>query len=114
MEIGQLLDDWGVLKHNTYMIQKGDSPESVSQKLKIPLYELRSYHNFSCTENADVINADFPHHLQYLLLNPSQFQNKVVEEISAIAVHFENGFTIPFHHVWDKNSYMVFQWIFFI
>lgn len=112
MIIGKILDNWGAIKHYTYKIQKGDTPISVADKLEITLYELRAYHNFNCLENADVINADFPGHLQYLLLKPTKLESDhEQEEIKPTKVIFDNDFRIPFHNVRGKNSYMVFQTI---
>jgi len=70
MIIGEILDTLGEVKHKTYEIQKSDTPQSVADLLEISLNELRHYHNFSCIEDADVINAYFPSHLKYLLLKP--------------------------------------------
>lgn len=96
----------------TYEIQKGDTPTSVAHKLEITLYELRLYHNFNCIEDCDVINADFPSHLQFVLLKPTQQQSEGEQEnAKPIKVIFDNGFRIPFQNVRGKNSYMVLQTI---
>ncbi|MCP2029025.1 hypothetical protein L1276_004204 [Flavobacterium sp. HSC-32F16] len=109
MTLGKILNDFGEIKHFIYEIQKGDTPESVADKLEMTLYELRSYHNFNCIENIDVINAGFPSHLGFLLLNPkSTGSNKEQEELKPVKVVFDNEFTIPFSHVIGKNSYKVF------
>lgn len=109
MIFGKVLDDLGLVKHLTYKIQKGDTPESVADKLKITLYELRVYHNFNCINDKDVINSYFPNHLEFLLVKPQiiESSNKEVE-IKPIKVIFEEEFRIPFHYVVGKNSYNVF------
>lgn len=110
MNIGKILDNWGVAKHFTYKIQKGDTPTSVADKLEITLYELRFYHNFNCIDDRDVINADFPSHLQFLLLKPTQQESEVDKEnVKPIKVTFDNEFRIPFYNVRGKNSYLVLQ-----
>lgn len=110
MIIDKILDNWGVVKHFTYKIEKGDTPTLVADKLEMTLYELRIYHNFNCIKNEDVINADFPSHLEFLLLKPPVQKNDIdLEELKPIKVIFDKEFRIPFHHVIGKNSYMVLQ-----
>ncbi|WP_394772871.1 peptidoglycan-binding protein LysM [Flavobacterium sp.] len=112
MSKGKILDNWGVVKHFTYKIQKGDTPSSVADKLEITLYELRHYHNFNCIKDADVINAYFPSHLQFLLLKPTKQESDGEQENSKpIKVIFDNEFKIPFDNVRGKNTYMVLQTI---
>lgn len=74
MIIGEILDTLGEIKHKTYEIQKSDTPQSVADLLEISLNELRHYHNFSCIEDSDVVNAHFPSHLKYLLLKPKKLK----------------------------------------
>jgi hypothetical protein len=110
MTIGKILDNWGAVKHFTYKIQEGDTPILVADKLEITLDELRHYHNFNCIEDRDVINADFPSHLEFLLLKPTkQESNNEQENAKPTKVIFDNDFKIPFHNVRGKNSYMVLQ-----
>ncbi|QLC64847.1 hypothetical protein LPB248_00700 [Flavobacterium sp. LPB0248] len=112
MIIGEILDKFGVVKYLTYKIQKEDTPVSVADKLGITLEELRYYHNFNCIEDCDVINADFPSHLELLLLKPTkQESDNEQENLQPTKVTFDNGFKIPFHNVRGKNSYMVLQTI---
>lgn len=112
MITGEILDNWGVVKHFTYKIQKGDTPTSVANKLEITLYELRLYHNFNCIEDCDVINADFPSHLQFVLLKPTKQESDCEQENSKpVKVIFDNEFKIPFDNVRGKNTYMVLQTI---
>ncbi|WP_427873660.1 hypothetical protein [Flavobacterium sp. MMS24-S5] len=110
MTIGKILDNWGAVKHFTYKIQEGDTPILVADKLEITLDELRHYHNFNCIEDRDVINADFPSHLEFLLLKPTkQESDNEQENAKPTKIIFDNGFKIPFHNVRGKNSYMVLQ-----
>lgn len=110
MIIDKILNEWGLIKHFSYRIQKGDTPTSVADKLEITLDELRFYHNFNCIEDRDVINADFPNHLQFLLLKPTKQESEVEQEnTKPIKVIFDNKFRIPFQNVRGKNSYMVLQ-----
>ncbi|WP_281632447.1 hypothetical protein [Flavobacterium luteolum] len=108
MIIGEILDKRGALKHFTYKIQKGDAPISVADKLGITLED----HNFNCIEDCDVINVDFPNHLEFLLLKPTkQESDNEKENVKPTKVIFDNGFKIPFYNVRGKNSYMVLQTI---
>ncbi|MBE8725694.1 LysM peptidoglycan-binding domain-containing protein [Flavobacterium hungaricum] len=56
----------------TYKIKKGDTLFSVAQDLGIEPYLLRSYHNRFVPSTKDLIEADFPHHLEYLILEPQK------------------------------------------
>ncbi|MDN3675010.1 hypothetical protein QWY99_18405 [Flavobacterium branchiarum] len=112
MIIEEIFDNYNKLKHFSYKIQKGDTPISVAKKLEITLYELRMYHNFNCIDDCDVINADFPTHLQFLLLKPTKLESDNEQENEKrIQVIFDEGFRIPFYNIRGKNTYMVLQTI---
>ena len=54
--------------HHKYFIKEGDTFKSVSEELGIDWQTIRFYHNTHCIADEDVINADFPKHLKFLLL----------------------------------------------
>jgi hypothetical protein len=55
----------------TYEIKKGDTLLSVAKELGIDPYLLRTYHNRFCPLT-DLIEADFPYELEYLILAPEE------------------------------------------
>jgi hypothetical protein len=57
--------------YQTYTIKKGDTLLSVAYKLGIDTYTLRAYHNKFCPLT-DLIEADFPNQLEYLILAPEK------------------------------------------
>lgn len=56
----------------TYKIKKGDTLFSVAQDLDVEPYILRSYHNRFCPTTRDLIESDFPYHLEYVILAPEK------------------------------------------
>ena len=60
--------------HITYKIKKGDTLLSVAKDLGIEPSLLRSYHNLFCPSLKDLIAADFPYHLEYLILAPEKLE----------------------------------------
>jgi hypothetical protein len=56
----------------TYKIKKGDTLLSVAMQLGIDPSFLRSHHNRFCPSIKDLIEADFPYHLEYVILAPAQ------------------------------------------
>lgn len=63
----------------TYKIIKGDTLQTVSQKLGIEARELRRYHNMYCLD-ADVIEKDFKHHCHFVILAPEKNDSAPVNE----------------------------------
>ena len=63
----------------TYKIIKGDTLQTVSQKLGIEARELRRYHNIYCLD-ADVIEKDFKHHCHFVILAPEKNDSAPVNE----------------------------------
>lgn len=59
--------------YQTYTIKKGDTLLSVAYKLGIDTYTLRAYHNKFCPIQ-DLIEADFPSQLEYLILAPPEIK----------------------------------------
>lgn len=57
--------------HLTYKIKKGDTLLNVAQDLGIEPSLLRSYHNRFCPLK-DLIQADFPYHLEFVILAPEE------------------------------------------
>jgi hypothetical protein len=94
--------------HDRYSLEEGDTFEIVAEKLGIEWQTLRAYHNIHCVSDADVINANFPSHLKFLLLKPIKLQanGEAVEEPLKKA-EFYKGHRIPFNHVTIKKKYGV-------
>lgn len=107
MIIDKILDKYGVVKHLTYKIQKGDTPQSVADKLDIELFDLRRYHNFNCIEDRDVINAYLPNHLKFILLKPIKLNaNGELEDEPLEHIRFSTKtYQLPFKPS-GKNSYL--------
>lgn len=57
----------------TYKVKKDDTLFSVAQELGIDPYILRTYHNRFCPLT-DLIEADFPSRLEYLILPPPEIE----------------------------------------
>jgi hypothetical protein len=94
--------------HDRYSLEKGDTFESVAEKLGIEWQTLRAYHNIHCVSDADVINANFPSHLKFLLLKPIKLRaNEEAVEEPLKKAKFNKGYRIPFNHVTIKNKYGV-------
>ncbi|WP_207802040.1 peptidoglycan-binding protein LysM [Flavobacterium aquariorum] len=95
-------------KERTYTIKTGDTLHKVAQELAIPPMELRRHHNIYC-EIPDLIEADFPSHLELLLL-PSD-KSEVTANSSTGGktrkVGFVNGSTLPFLPSGSKKNYDV-------
>lgn len=108
MLLGEILDNWGEIKHKTYKIQKEDTPELVAGKLGISLLELRTYHNFNCIADADVINAVFPSQLKFLLLKPIKRQGNgdLIEEPLSNVRFSSNTYQLPFRPRGLDNNYL--------
>jgi hypothetical protein len=87
--------------HLTYKIKKGDTLISVAQDLGIEPYLLRSYHNRFCPSLKDLIEADFPYHLEYVILAPEEVEltqeekennrQKVTRNESPISISLNNA-----------------------
>jgi hypothetical protein len=95
-------------KERTYTIKTGDTLHKVAQELAIAPMELRRYHNIYC-EIPDLIEADFPSHLELLLLPPDKSDiatNNAIEK-KPRKVSFVNGSTLPFLPSGSKKSYDV-------
>ncbi|KUJ63467.1 hypothetical protein AR687_01900 [Flavobacteriaceae bacterium CRH] len=60
--------------HLTYKIKKGDTLLSVAKDLGIEPSLLRSYHNRFCPSLKDLIEADFPYHLEFVILAPEELE----------------------------------------
>ncbi|WP_264552104.1 hypothetical protein [Flavobacterium sp. N2038] len=107
MIIGEILDELGEVKHKTYKIQDGDTPQSVANKLEIELDDLRRYHNFNCKEDRDVINAYLPNHLKFILLKPVKFKaNGELQDEPLEYIRFSTkSYQLPFNPS-GKNSYL--------
>ncbi|EKT3967173.1 peptidoglycan-binding protein LysM [Flavobacterium psychrophilum] len=95
-------------KEKTYTIKTGDTLHKVAQELAMPPMELRRYHNIYC-EIPDLIEADFPSHLELLLLPPdkSDIVSNSSTEKKPRKVGFINGSKLPFLPSGSKKSYAV-------
>lgn len=92
----------------TYRIKKGDTLLSVAQDLGIDPSVLRSYHNQFVPSTKDLIEADFPTHLEYVILEPK----KVVltdeeKEQNRIKINTSGSFKLSLDHSHINNSYAV-------
>ncbi|KUJ61752.1 hypothetical protein AR687_11070 [Flavobacteriaceae bacterium CRH] len=107
MIIGEVLDESGKVKHKTYKIQNGDTPQSVADKLEIELYDLRIYHNFNCIEDKDVINAYLPNHLKFILLKAVKLKaNGELQDDPLEYIRFSTkDYQLPFYPS-GKNNYL--------
>jgi hypothetical protein len=95
--------------YTTYKIQKGDTLLSVAQNLGIEPYLLRSYHNRFCPSTKDLIEADFPRHLAYVILPPEKVELTDDEkEKSREKIHQgDDSFTLSLNNAQINNSYSV-------
>jgi hypothetical protein len=94
--------------HDKYPIKIGDTTKSISEELGIEWQTLRTYHNIHCIADEDVINADLPSHLKFLLLKPIRLQtNGEPEQEPLKKTVFGKGFRIPFNRVTVNNKYGV-------
>lgn len=85
----------------TYKIKKGDTLLSVSQFLDVEPQILRSHHNRFCPTTKDLIEADFPYHLEYLILAPEKitltddekenYRKKVAQNNGTITISLDNA-----------------------
>ena len=91
-----------------YTIQKGDTLQKVAQELAIAPLELRRYHNIYC-EIRDLIEADFPSHLEVVLLPPVKSDNDINETVEKKRrkVSFSKGNTLPFLPAGSQKNYNV-------
>lgn len=93
-------------KHRTYIIDKGDTLESVAQDLGIAARELRRYHNIYCNI-PDLIEADFKSHLKLLILAPEKSAESENEITTSIKVTLSDDYTLPFLPSGLNNNYKV-------
>lgn len=84
-------------KYRTYKIRKGDTLNSVALELGEEARELRRYHNIYCPI-ADLIEADFKSHLEFLILEPEKDKTSKKEEIEKKPekVSFGDNYKLPF------------------
>ena len=95
-------------KHSTYKIRKGDTLNSVALELGEEARELRRYHNIYCPI-ADLIEADFKSHLEFLILEPEKDKTSKKEEIEKKPekVSFGDNYKLPFLSGNVKKEYEV-------
>jgi hypothetical protein len=81
----------------TYKIIKGDTLQSVAQKLRIEDRELRRYHNTYC-KIPDLIESGFKPFTKFLILAPEKAEGSldVVVEKETRKVIFANDYRLPF------------------
>lgn len=92
----------------TYKIKKGDTLLSVAQELDIDPYLIRIYHNRFCPLT-DLIEADFPSRLEYLILPPPEIElsdNEREKQRKKVVFH-ESPFKISLNDAQVNNSYGV-------
>jgi hypothetical protein len=94
--------------HVTYTIQKNDTLMSVAKALNTDPYNLRAYHNRFCPIT-DLIEADFPSRLEYLILAPEKVElsDDEKEKSRKKVVFHEAPFKISLNHAQVSNSYGV-------
>lgn len=92
----------------TYTIQKGDTLISVAKALNTDTYSLRAYHNRFCPIK-DLIEADFPSQLEYLILAPEKVElsDDEKEKSRKKVVFHEAPFKISLNNAQVNNSYGV-------
>lgn len=89
--------------HDKYFIKKGDTFKSVSEERGTDWQTLRIYHNTHCISDEDIINADFPRHLEFLLLKPVKLQTNGKPEIAPLTkAVLSKGFSVPFQPLSGK------------
>jgi hypothetical protein len=107
----------------TYKIKKGDTLLSVAQDLGVEPYLLRSYHNRFVPSLKDLIEADFPYHLEYLILEPpttelsdeekEQNRTKVSSngsvKLSLDNLHIDNSYAVLYSIEKGQNVYHIKQ-----
>jgi hypothetical protein len=95
--------------HLTYKIKKGDTLLSVAMQLGIEPSFLRSYHNRFCPTIKDLIEVDFPYHLEYVILAPAQVELTDDEkEKSRKKIHQGHGvFSLSLSNPQINNRYGV-------
>ncbi|WP_433778188.1 hypothetical protein [Flavobacterium anhuiense] len=92
----------------TYRIKKGDTLLSVAQDLGVEPYLLRSYHNRFALSIKDLIEADFPHHLEYIILEPQKVALTDEEkEQNRTKINTSGSFTLSLDNSHINNSYAV-------
>jgi hypothetical protein len=94
--------------YQTYTIKKGDTLLSVAYKLGIDTYTLRAYHNKFCPIQ-DLIEADFPSQLEYLILAPPEIKlsDDEREKHRKKIVFQEASFKMSLNNAKVSNSYGV-------
>lgn len=92
----------------THKIKKDDTLRSVAQELGIDPYDLRTYHNKFCPLK-DLIEAEFPYQLEYLILAPEKIELSDEEkEKSRKKVIFNDApFNLSLDYTQINNSYGV-------
>jgi hypothetical protein len=101
-----LLPDRNADDHDRYYLKEDDTFESVAEELGIEWQILRAYHNTHCIDDEDVINADFPSHLEFLLLKPIKLRaNGEPEAVPLKKAIFARGFSVPFQRLSEKRNY---------
>ncbi|UPZ17817.1 peptidoglycan-binding protein LysM [Flavobacterium humidisoli] len=92
----------------TYKIKKGDTLLSVAQDLGVEPYRLRSYHNQFVPSTKDLIEADFPPHLEYLILEPEKaaLTDKEKEQ-NRTKINTKGSFKLSLDNSHINNSYAV-------
>jgi hypothetical protein len=93
----------------TYEIKKGDTLLSVAMQLGIEPSMLREHHNRFCPSIKDLIEADFPYHLEFLILPPEQVKLTDDEkEKSRIKIHQgDSAFSLLLTNPQINNTYGV-------
>ncbi|WP_428230705.1 LysM peptidoglycan-binding domain-containing protein [Flavobacterium sp.] len=93
----------------TYKIKKGDTLLSVAQDLSIEPSFLRSYHNRFCISVKDLIGADFPYHLEYVILAPEKIEltDDEKEKDRKKVVHNNCSIILSLDSAQINNSYSV-------
>lgn len=92
----------------TYKIKKGDTLLSVAQDLGIEPYSLRSYHNRFVPSIKDLIEVDFPYHLEYIILEPRKVALTDKEkEQNRTKINTTGSFKLSLDNSHINNSYAV-------
>lgn len=93
----------------TYKIKQGDTLLSVAKDLGIEPSLLRSYHNRFCPSLKDLIEADFPYHLEYIILAPQEpeLTDDEKEKNRQKVIHNNGPIQVSLNNAQIDNSYGV-------
>ncbi|MBS7231154.1 LysM peptidoglycan-binding domain-containing protein [Flavobacterium psychroterrae] len=93
-------------EYSLYEIQKGDTLESIAEKLGVDFDDLRQYHN-SRSKIEDCLAGDLRSHLKFLIIPNKKEKQKVEEQKVKPVLFFSRDFILPFRPVGVNKKYEV-------